>query len=240
MLYAKGDYIMNLDHDDFFFDDDVFDTAYKASENGLIDIISFMYVHSNNYYSDIYDFKDSGGIIRHNGKVYQPNLSVFIIFKDDEFCYHDYTIWAKAFKNSVYKKATNFLTPKRYKVFITYNEDLFGIFVLSNVAESYKFIRKYGVYHIFSPSTTSNTAMIESRIFMDTFLSEVFLDLSKNKNKKYAATFFYKRSGISNEKNNKYAKKVLIKILNCKYIEEKFKTKLKEKYAILLNSKFSI
>jgi len=41
VLQSKGEYITNLDHDDFIFDEDVFDTAYKASENGKFDIIDF-------------------------------------------------------------------------------------------------------------------------------------------------------------------------------------------------------
>ena len=34
VLQSKGEYITNLDHDDFILDEDVFDIAYKASEKG--------------------------------------------------------------------------------------------------------------------------------------------------------------------------------------------------------------
>ena len=35
----------------------------------------------------------------------------------------------------------------KYSKFVTYTEDIIGLFAVCNVAESYKFIRKYGVFH---------------------------------------------------------------------------------------------
>ena len=49
ILRAKGEYIMNLDHDDFILDEDVFDTAYKSAKNGNFDIISFMHCNIEEY-----------------------------------------------------------------------------------------------------------------------------------------------------------------------------------------------
>ena len=68
------------------------------------------------------------------------------MFNNDDFTYFDYTIWGKLFKTDVYKKTVNLLTYERYSKFVTYTEDIIGLFVLCNVAESYKFIRKYGVF----------------------------------------------------------------------------------------------
>ena len=41
-LNAKGKYIVPLDHDDFFFDDDVLEVIYHEAEKTNFDIISFM------------------------------------------------------------------------------------------------------------------------------------------------------------------------------------------------------
>lgn len=57
VLHSKGHYITNLDHDDFIFDEDVFDTAYKASENGKFEIVAFLHFNSPSYYSKIDEIK---------------------------------------------------------------------------------------------------------------------------------------------------------------------------------------
>ena len=201
VLQSKGKYIMNLDHDDLIFDGDVFDTSYKSAKNGDFDIISFMYVISINNDSEIKEIRPC--YIPHNSIILQPELSVYTMFKNDEFQYFDYTIWAKIYKNIIYKKAINLLTFERYSVFNTYNEDLIGLFAICNVANSYKYIRKYGVYHREYNKSTSYTTKIENRIFYDIFFSEIIFDLAKNQFKKYSAIFLEKRVNYSNKENNK-------------------------------------
>ena len=44
---------MNLDHDDFIFDENIFDTSYKSAKIGKFDIISFTYVISEDYKFEI-------------------------------------------------------------------------------------------------------------------------------------------------------------------------------------------
>lgn len=66
VLQARGEYITNLGHDDFIFDEDVFDTLYKSAKNGNFDIISFMYVASNDYYSKYKELDLSDHYVTHN------------------------------------------------------------------------------------------------------------------------------------------------------------------------------
>ena len=234
VLKAKGEYIMNLDHDDLIFDQDVFDISYKAAKKENFDIISLMYVISNNYYSKIKEIKPHDLKIPNNKIVLQPELSIYTLFKGDEFRYYDYTIWAKLFKAIIYKKAIQTLTYQRYSVFNTYNEDLIGTFIICNLANSYKYIRKFGVFHRRNFSSASYIAKKENRIFDDIFFSEVILDFAKIPFKKYGAIFLEKRAKYSNNKNNKYLNKVLNKVLDCKYIDKKYKVKLQKKFPGLL------
>jgi len=236
VLQAKGEYITNLDHDDFIFDEDVFDTAYKASENGKFDIIAFMHFNSPSYYSKIEDIKSVSSLIPHNKTVYQPELSVFTQFGDDGFNFYDYRIWEKFFKNNVYKKAVNALTYERYSQYSVYSEDLIGLFAICNVAESYKFIRKYGVFHLFDENTSSKAAKYQPAMLSEILFCDVIISLGKNQFKKYAAIFLENRVDLSSEKNNKFLKKVLNKIMECQYIEEKYKEKLKKKFSTLLTN----
>ena len=231
VLKAKGEYIMNLDHDDMVFDEDVINTAYKSSENRKFDIIAFMHFNGDNYNSSIHDIRSISSFIPHNQIVLQPELSIYTMFKNDRFAFFDYRIWEKLFKNQIYKKSVNFLGYKRYSVFNTYNEDIIGLFIICNIAQSYKYIRKYGVFHLNDYSSASDSAGNELRIFNDLFFSEIILDTAKIQHKKYAAVFFATRVHFY-DKNNSYLINVFNKIMNSKYIEEKYKIKLKEKYGI--------
>ena len=103
VLQSRGEYIMNLDHDDLIFDENVFDTSYKSAKIGKFDIISFTYVISKDYNFEI---RESPYInIPHNYIVTQPRLSSYPLFENDTFSYHDFTIWAKLYKNDIYKKS---------------------------------------------------------------------------------------------------------------------------------------
>ena len=102
------------------------------------------------------------------------------------------------------------------------------------MVESYKFIRKYGVFHLVDDNTSSKTADYDKAMFSDILFTDVIVDLGKNQFKKYAAIFLEKRVYISSEKNNKFLIQVLNKIMKCQYIEEKYKEKLKIKFGTLL------
>ena len=237
VLQARGEYITNLDHDDFIFDEDVFDTSYKSAKNGNFDIISFMYVASKDYYSEYKEFDLSEHYIPHNYEVYQPQLSFYTLFVNEEFSYFDYTIWAKIYKNNIYKKAIDTLTYERYSMFVTTHEDIIGIFVLCNVANSYKFIRKIGVYHKDYPASTSHLTSYDKMLHYFIIFADIVFDLSKNQDKKYAAIYLDNRVEISNDENNKNVLKVINKIMNCDYIEQKYKDKIKNKFGKILGDK---
>lgn len=235
VLKSKGEYIMNLDHDDFIFDENIFETGYISAKFGNFDIISFTYVISKDYNFKI---KEPSYInIKHNFIVTQPRLSSYPLFENDKFSYHDYTIWAKLYKNDIYKKSVNFLTFERYSVFNTYNEDLIGLFTICNVAKNYKYIKKYGVYHRDFNKSASYTAKEEKRVFDDIFFSEIIFDLGKEQFKKYGAIFLIQRVYLSNNKNNNYLLKVLNKIMHCELIKEKYKKEIKFKFWKLLINK---
>ena len=158
VLEAKGKYIINLDQDDFILDEDVFEKVYKEAENGNFDIISFMEIYINNYNAKINEMSD-GPFTHHpnNYIVRQPELTYFSFYKDDHFISNDIQIWGKLFRTEVYKNAVNLLGKERYSTYNIINEDLVGLFAICNVAQSYKYFRKYGLFHLINNPTTSST-----------------------------------------------------------------------------------
>jgi len=111
------------------------------------------------------------------------------------------------------------------------------LFTICNVANNYKYIKKYGVYHRDFNKSASYTAKEEKRVFDDIFFSEIIFDLGKEQFKKYGAIFLIQRVYLSNNKNNNYLLKVLNKIMNCELIEEKYKREIKFKFGKLLVNK---
>ena len=233
VLEAKGKYILNLDQDDFFLDEDLFDALYEEIEDGNFDIVSFMDLEINNYDVDINKMND-GPCTHHpdNLIVRQPELPYFPMFKDEHFDYVDVQIWGKIFKTEIYKKAVNLLGKERYSTYNAINEDIVGVFSICIVAESYKYMRKYGIFHLVGHLTASRRVTREHNSKMIIFLSEIIYDLSKNEYKKYAAILILNLSTFNNE-INQYLRNFLKKIMNSEYIGEKYKEKIRKKFSEL-------
>ena len=221
-------------------DEDVLTTTYIEAEKGNFDILTFLAVGAKDYYAPISKFKDD--LCSHNPNnftVYQPELSYYLLFKNKQFSFVDTRIWAKLIKNTVYKKAIDLLGKERYSVYNIINEDLIGIFSISFIAKSYKYFRKYGIFHYCGRKyTTSGKIPNDHFTYVDIFFTEIIFDLSKNDKKRYAAKniiqikkrYYYT---IKEQKNKLYLIKVIKKILDCQYIEDKLKTKIKEEYSFL-------
>ena len=239
ILQAKGKYILNLDHDDLFLDEDVFETVYYEAEDGNFDIISFIDIQARNYYSSVKKMRD-GMCAYHpdNIIVYQPELTYYPIFKNEKFAFVDIRIWGKLISTEVYKNAINSLGKERYTVFNVINEDIIGLFAVCRVAKSYKYIRKYGIFHLMDKSSASSVVTHEHFMHMDVFFADILFDLSTNENKKYAAFIIIpiktkKYFTLNNENTKLYLIKVIKKILNCKYIDDKYKNKIKNNFSDL-------
>ena len=230
-LIAKGKYIFSLDNDDMFFDKDVFDSVYKATDNEYFDIVEF---------KRLYSFKNNISIniesiyYRKSYTLFQPELSVYPISKNGKFKLNGYIIWDKCIKSQLYKKAVNSLGKDKYSYFISWNEDVIIIFIIFNLAKSYKFINKYGIMYIISKSSASKTQSINNKFFGDIFLLEVLFDFSKNTTDKNYAVFQasliiqkYKLKDLIKKEYILYFKFILQKLIKSQYITEINKQKLK-------------
>ena len=232
VLQSKGEYIINLDHDDLFFDEDVLDTSYKEAKMDNYDIISFMYLECKKYFLPINKMREGHcNKHLHNLTVFQPELSIYPLFQNEKFVTHDSVIWGKLFRNDIYKKAVNILGKERYSQYNIYNEDQIGVFTIFSIAGSYKYIRKYGIYHLIDHDSASNNADFEHRIYVEIVFADIIYDISKNENKKYSAIYIKKKfKSIKNlsQKNHEYLRKVLNKIMFSQYIEEKYKMEIRK------------
>ena len=230
VLEAKGKYILNIDHDDIFLDKDLFQILYEEAEIGNFDIISFMDVEINNYNANISEMVD-GPYTKHSDNliIHQPQLSHFTLFKNESFKPIDPHIWGKLIKTETYKKSINILGKERYSTYNIDNEDLIEVFALSNIAQNYKYVRKYGIFHFIGQYTSIKTVSEEHKAKMAIFFAEIVFDLSKNEDKEYAVNLSIEIIPTT-EENKIQLGKVLKKIIDCKHINENYKEKVRQKY----------
>ena len=236
VLNAKGKYIIPLDHDDFFFDEDVFEVIYEEIEETNFDMISFMDVEIKNVYTNINKMRDGCTTHQPDGLIIkQPELPYFPFFKNNRYSLVDVDIWGKIYRNEIYKEAVNLLGKERYSIYNAFNEDQIALFAICMVSKSYKYVRKYGIFHLMGHQSALKRVKIEHLHKMRIFFIEEIFDLSKTENKKYglflAISFNFNNL---NEDNKLYLKVVLKKILECEYIENNLKQELTNKYKNIL------
>ena len=238
-LSAKGKYIFPLDNDDMFLDYDVFDTIYNIAENDNFDIVEFKAVYSiwaeknilerdiqENYYSSH----------KLNVVLSQPELGNYFLKKGnelDKFEIKDAFLWSKCIKTNLYQKGLNLFGEERYKRYMTINEDLTIITVLFNIAESYKFVGKYGIFHIQTPESASWYGQGETlnRLYYLYFI-DTAVDFTRNtfENKKilvHLILYMINKPQIEETLNINKCKNlfnsILNRILSCPYISQEDK-----------------
>ena len=247
ILEAKGEYVMTLDNDDMFMTKDVFDTIYDEAKITNFDIIGFVAVDGPNYdyiisqvYEDYFHNHKEGLIVK------QPELNYFPIVKKNKFAVNDLHVWGRLVKTEIYQKAINNLGlsaigEDRKTCFLSWAEDSAMSIILFHFAKSYKFIKKYGIFHWISRKTASFTRPGDECFFGEIYFFDLMCDfLEKNefsikilidKAKDLKKDSFY---NIKNEKNRKFLNKVILKILNMEYIIDKDKNYLKKLYKDIL------
>lgn len=244
-LEAKGKYILPLDNDDLFMDYDLFSIVFEEAEKDNYDIIGFNAIRSPNYKFHISEMIDD---IYHDNPnnlvLYQPELALHSIVKNGKYEANNIHIWGKCIKTYLYKNAVNALGKKRYSLFISWAEDTSMVFILFNLAKSYKFISKYGIIHLMSELTACYTESDDNKMLGELLHLDIMLDFSINdfKTKKYIflkcleiRKLYFFENTINNIRNRKYLNKILNKIYKCKYIKEKDKLIINNNY-YLFNS----
>ena len=233
-LNAKGKYIMPIDNDDLFMKD-IFNICYEEAENNNIDIIEFSgcnkpYYSFFFYYCNIcyfLNFKEDGVIIR------QPELSNFIYQKQNNIEYKliDALLWGKCIKTNIYIKSLKMIGEETYSKNVCWSEDRIVNFALFRNANSFKFIKIYGITHIYYPDTVGRKWEKEQkkRIFHDELINAMSIyNITKNTKDEVFAAYEFKRNwGYSStaltEENKILAKNLYNKLINSTFISENYK-----------------
>ena len=237
-LNAKGKYIFPLDNDDLFLDDDVFETIYNFASEYKYDIVEFKTFTIPNYHPQIKDIEEYYFNSHPNNlTLHQPELGIFPIFRNNSFGMNDYLIWAKCIKTNLYQESVNTLGKKKYSIYNCWTEDISIIFIIFNLANSFIFLNKYGVFHLNSKKTASFTLHTDHKTFTEIFLLDIIFDILKER-KKYKEFIVLKVYDVLNkieyqkltEVNKHFLNSTLQKIMNNKYVNKKYKILIKNKF----------
>ena len=236
VLIAKGKYIFSLDNDDMYFDEDIFYFISKKGEEENLDIVGFQTINIWNYTDSIYKMEDIYSYQFPNEYfIIQPELGRWMISFKGKFLVHNNMIWDKCIKSEVYKKAVILLGKKRYSTYLIWAEDTLINYIIFNLAQSFKYIHKYGIFHFKSKRTASAIQPIEHKLFGEIFFLEIIFEFSKNSTDKNFAveqSIYIKNNINLNKYSNNISiislKSILHKIITNNYITKLNKRKLKK------------
>ena len=175
-LNAKGKYILCLDNDDIFFDDNLFGQIFNISEIQNYDIVEFKCFDVEKYYSGIKmrEIKENyfnwHPEYSDNFYLTQPELGLFPIKRNDKYDSNDFHIWGKSINTKIYKKAINLLKMKNFSFHNCWTEDISIIFIIFNISQSFIFIGLYGIIHLDYNKSTSYSLHGSSKLMAELIL----------------------------------------------------------------------
>ena len=230
VLISIGKYILCLDNDDLFYDENLFGYIFTFAEIRNYDIVEFksFYVKKYSCALKLSEIKDSP-FNRHpiNYTLTQPDLGIFPISKNNKYSSNDFHIWGKSIKSSIYKKSLNMLTEKKYSFYNCWTEDISILFIIFNLAKSFIFLGKYGIIHLDSKQSTSYTLHESKKLMSDIFLLDIIIEYIQNieVNKIYVLQklkkiFNGKNIKFLNTEHKNYLKDIIMKIFQIKSLSK--------------------
>jgi len=236
-LKAKGEYIIGLDNDDIFFNENVFKIIYLNAKSNDFDIVEIKSFNIPNY-SPSYDQIIDGKYIYHpnNLILHQPKLGLFSIFYNNKLEFRDHFAWGKLIKAKIYKKAVNKLGYKRYSLYNCWMDDMLIVFILFNTAKSFIFLNLFGIFRVITNNTTSHKLSSNHKLLSSIYYLDIIFDFSEKDFKikrliaNYALSFPLNRINKLDNKNKLFFRAIIIKIIRSQFISNEIKKRLNQKF----------
>ena len=244
VLSSKGKWLFTLDNDDLFLNDDILDSIVKIGEKGDFDIIEFKAISNKILSDNILKNKIKDSIFSHQKPfiLFQPELGNYPIPVGNEtgsYGLRDIFLWGKCIKTNIYQKSLNKVGYYRYSRFMIRYEDIIVNYMIFNIANSFIFIEKYGIYHIIRYGSGAGIGKIKvSRNINILYLLDIVIDFAQNNvnNKKlvsHLGIYYFKlRKMKQSLTSNRYYIELFIscikRILKSDYISETHKNQIKK------------
>ena len=245
VLSSNGKYIFHLDSDDMFLDEDVFSTVMNIAEKGSFDIVSFKCIYLG-YGKNILTnrINDNNLNFHYDNKVlFQPDLGVYPVKPGKtrgQYKVIENFLWSKCIKTDIYQTTLNQIGKERYSRYMRYEEDRAVLYVLFNIAESIKFVGKYGILQTKTRGsmTRRNNKNKKLEMFIcKLYFADIVIDFNKeaSENRRllpYIITYLIKNKNLKYAIEDDFKKKLFIscvqRVLNYKYISDKDKESIRK------------
>ena len=174
IIYAKGEYIMNLDCDDIYVRQDLFSIICNNTKESNYDIVEYLGIAGNSF-----NFSKKNLLLVNKWDkedvIFQPDVSNYP-FKNK----HEYRIiynanWLRAIKNDIYKKAVTILG-NNMELRVLTTDDFTYTIIIHQIASTIKKIYIFGVYYILgTTSSLQKNRFLKMNLLMMEFLTFYFL-----------------------------------------------------------------
>ena len=172
-LESKGSYILSIDSDDMFLNNDVFYSLSEEIDKTNVDIIRFRGIETFNLKNPLdSSYKRlSNRIIKENHILYQPKIANHFKTK----C----CLYMQCINSYLYKKAINLYGKERMNLFITHFEDCIMHFIIYELAKTKELFLKIGYIHALRGGSSSRSlkAYLVNKYYI--YLNEAYLEFDK-------------------------------------------------------------
>ena len=152
ILYSK--YIMELDQDDMFIRDDIFQILYTEAKNKDLDL-----VQSRDFFKSEFAFEKKTLVNKIGLHYIHPKKSHYKeqpelfekLFTDN----NNYLLWGLLIKADLYKKAIYILWPLIINYKIIFNEDYIITTMVVQLSKKYKYLNKFSLIHLMNGRSIS-------------------------------------------------------------------------------------
>jgi glycosyltransferase involved in cell wall biosynthesis len=154
-LNAKGKYIVQLDQDDIFIRDDLFDILYEEAEKNDLDIIQFRDITKNSFHLNKKTIVNCVGrhyiLPKYNHFKTQPELKDTMYTNNNVFL-----LWGLLINTNIYKKAIYYLWKIIINYQIIFHEDYLILCIIIILSRNYKYMNLFSMIHLNNINSSSN------------------------------------------------------------------------------------
>ena len=158
-LNSHGKYIIELDQDDIFIRDDVFDILYNEAEKSDLDLVQIRDIFNDNFTlkkDTRVNFPQKHFIKRETYNKTFPETQPYL--KNDMFIKGNiYLLWGLLIKTDIYKKSIYHLWPLILNYQLIYYEDYVITSIIVILSKKYKYLNNFALIHL----NHNNSAMIK-------------------------------------------------------------------------------
>ena len=237
-LNANGKYIIQLDQDDMFVREDIFDILYNEAEKFDLDLVQM-----RDFVKDSFYFEDNTTVNMQYAHIIKPKETHYklqpelknTMFRDD----NNYLLWGMLIKTDLYKKAIYHLWQIIINYRITYQEDYTITFMIILLSERYKYLNNFALVHLSHSSATSSKFKVDDKFYLDVlFVANVIYDYYIKKYPNEIAVAFnyitYFQNWIISERNrfSAFTSFTLRRVFDNEYLSSEGKEYMKSFFNI--------